>query len=117
MVCGSERTWARASTSSGVNSRSWRRGVWAIFMIQFLLGNALSLDSQHSVEESHRIFPHEIIDNNAGEEPGHNQEVRDADRLEPSDTVRAHRQESATRGGECSHRSHEHRQQRTVETD
>src|SRR5258707_10893149 len=32
MVSGSDRTWARASTSSGVNSRSRRRAVWKIGM-------------------------------------------------------------------------------------
>ena len=36
LVCGSERTKARASASCGVNSRSRRRAVSRIFMFQFL---------------------------------------------------------------------------------
>src|SRR3989441_13138422 len=76
-----------------------------------------SCDSQHLIEESDRILPHEVIDRKGDKEPEPDQKVWDADSLEPGDPVRADGQESTTHGGRRPYRCQRGRQEGAVETD
>src|SRR5208337_210418 len=78
---------------------------------------ASSCDPQHLVKESHAVLPDKVIDRNDGEEPGSEQRIGDADRIEPGKAVRADDQETAADGGGSSCRDHQHWQQRAMEAD
>jgi hypothetical protein len=66
MVCGSERTKARASASCGVNSRSKRRGVSRISIFQLLLINGYSAGVERpNVFLLHACTIHETTDDDS----------------------------------------------------